>query len=135
MPGSVARSLTAAGVIAFPPDPIYTATKHAVVGFVRSLAPVLAASEIACHAVLPGVVDTNILARGFADQAAHPAAADFRQPVMLEQAECHDRAGEKRQAGGKRHALQCLLKTALPRAAAPGEGSNDASACLSASAS
>ena len=67
--GAIVATASAAGVIAFPPDPIYTATKHAVVGFVRSLAPLLAPSEIACHAVLPGVVDTNILARGFADEA------------------------------------------------------------------
>jgi NAD(P)-dependent dehydrogenase (short-subunit alcohol dehydrogenase family) len=67
--GAIVATASAAGVIAFPPDPIYTATKHAVVGFVRSMAPWLEAQGIACHAVLPGVVDTNILTRGFADEA------------------------------------------------------------------
>ncbi len=67
--GSIVATASAAGVIAFPPDPIYTATKHAVVGFVRSIAPILETKGISCHAILPGIVDTNILAGGFADQA------------------------------------------------------------------
>lgn len=67
--GAIVATASAAGVIAFPPDPIYTATKHAVVGFVRSMAPWLDAKGISCHAIMPGVVDTNILTRGFADQA------------------------------------------------------------------
>lgn len=67
--GAVVATASAAGVIAFPPDPIYTATKHAVVGFVRSMAPWLEAQGISCHAIMPGVVDTNILTRGFADEA------------------------------------------------------------------
>lgn len=67
--GAIIATASAAGVIAFPPDPIYTATKHAVVGFVRSQAPALVAAGISLHAVLPGVVDTNILAEDFAEQA------------------------------------------------------------------
>jgi len=67
--GSIVATASAAGVIAFPPDPIYTATKHAVVGFVRSMAPILEAQNISCHAIMPGIVDTGILAPGFADEA------------------------------------------------------------------
>ncbi len=67
--GSIVATASAAGVIAFPPDPIYTATKHAVVGFVRSMAPLLDAQGISCHAIMPGVVDTNILGSGFANDA------------------------------------------------------------------
>jgi len=67
--GALIATASAAGVIAFPPDPVYTATKHAVVGFIRSLAPWLEAQGIGCHAVLPGVVDTGLLAEGMADQA------------------------------------------------------------------
>ncbi len=67
--GSVVATASAAGAIAFPPDPIYTATKHAVVGFVRSMAPWLLAQGIGCHAIMPGVVDTGLLAEGMADQA------------------------------------------------------------------
>ncbi len=67
--GAIIATASAAGVIAFPPDPIYTATKHAVVGLVRSIAPVLAPRGITCNAILPGAVDTAILAEGFADKA------------------------------------------------------------------
>ena len=67
--GCFVATASAAGVIAFPPDPVYTATKHAVVGFVRALAPLLEPHEIMFHAVLPGVVNTNILASEFATEA------------------------------------------------------------------
>ncbi len=67
--GAIVATASAAGVIAFSPDPVYTMTKHAVVGFVRAMAPNLATKEISINAVLPGAVDTNILAEGFADKA------------------------------------------------------------------
>jgi NAD(P)-dependent dehydrogenase (short-subunit alcohol dehydrogenase family) len=67
--GAVIATASAAGAIAFPPDPIYTATKHAVVGFIRSMAPSLEAQGIGCHAIMPGIVDTGLLAEGMADQA------------------------------------------------------------------
>jgi NAD(P)-dependent dehydrogenase (short-subunit alcohol dehydrogenase family) len=44
-------------------------TKHAVVGFVRSLSPSLMEKGITFNAILPGVVETNLLADGFADKA------------------------------------------------------------------
>jgi NAD(P)-dependent dehydrogenase (short-subunit alcohol dehydrogenase family) len=53
-----------AGLVAAPPDPLYTLTKHAVVGFVRSVAPQLAAREIRINAVAPGFVDTPLLREG-----------------------------------------------------------------------
>lgn len=67
--GAIVATASAAGMIAFPPDPIYTLTKHAVVGLVRSLAPVLAPRRITLNAVCPGVVDTNILGPGMGDLA------------------------------------------------------------------
>ncbi|MCH2187477.1 SDR family oxidoreductase, partial [Myxococcota bacterium] len=67
--GALLATSSAAGVIAFPPDPIYTATKHAVVGFIRSIAPQLLAQNMGCHAILPGAVDTNILQRNVAEEA------------------------------------------------------------------
>ena len=67
--GAIVATASAAGVIAFSPDPIYTMTKHAVVGFVRAMAPSLSTKQISINAVLPGAVDTNILAAGFAEKA------------------------------------------------------------------
>ncbi|HEX7165891.1 MAG TPA: SDR family oxidoreductase [Acidimicrobiales bacterium] len=59
--GAVVATASLAGVIPFPPDPIYTATKHAVVGLVRSLVPQLGAKGITIHAVCPGIVDTPLV--------------------------------------------------------------------------
>jgi len=67
--GAIIATASAAGVIGFPPDPIYTLTKHAVVGFVRALSPWLLAKGIRFNAILPGIVDTNILSDGFAEKA------------------------------------------------------------------
>ena len=67
--GCLVATASVAGVVSFPADPIYTATKHAVIGFVRSQAPLLEATGVMFHAVLPAVVDTNILAADFAEEA------------------------------------------------------------------
>jgi NAD(P)-dependent dehydrogenase (short-subunit alcohol dehydrogenase family) len=50
-----------AGLTAMPSDPIYTLTKHAVVGFVRAVAPQLEARGIRINAVCPGIADTPML--------------------------------------------------------------------------
>lgn len=50
-----------AGLVPAPQDPLYTLTKHAVIGFVRSLAPQLLERGIRINAVAPGFVDTPLL--------------------------------------------------------------------------
>jgi NAD(P)-dependent dehydrogenase (short-subunit alcohol dehydrogenase family) len=59
---SIVVTASLAGLVAAPQDPLYTLTKHAVVGFVRSVAPQLAAREVRINAVAPGFVDTPLLA-------------------------------------------------------------------------
>jgi NAD(P)-dependent dehydrogenase (short-subunit alcohol dehydrogenase family) len=59
--GAIVATASLAGLIAFAPDPIYTATKHAVVGFVRSIAAQLEAKGIRVNAVCPGIVDTPLV--------------------------------------------------------------------------
>lgn len=59
--GSIVVTASLASLIAFPPDPIYTLTKHAVAGFVRSVAPHLSAQNVTINAVNPGVVDTPLV--------------------------------------------------------------------------
>jgi NAD(P)-dependent dehydrogenase (short-subunit alcohol dehydrogenase family) len=54
-----------AGLTAIPDDPIYGLTKHAVVGFVRSVAPQLAERGIRIQAVCPGWADTPLTTNGF----------------------------------------------------------------------
>ena len=59
--GSIVATASLAGLTAMPFDPCYTATKHAVVGFVRSAAPALAARGIRLNALCPGFTDTPIV--------------------------------------------------------------------------
>lgn len=59
--GAIVATSSLAGIIPFPLDPVYDLTKHAVVGFVRSIAPTLAGSNITANTVNPGMTDTNIL--------------------------------------------------------------------------
>ena len=49
--GALVLTSSLAGVTAVPADPIYAATKHAVVGLARALGPALAADHIAVNAL------------------------------------------------------------------------------------
>jgi NAD(P)-dependent dehydrogenase (short-subunit alcohol dehydrogenase family) len=60
--GSIVATASLAGLTAVPMDPIYSANKHAVVGLVRSLGPVLAADGIRINAICPGFAETAIIA-------------------------------------------------------------------------
>ncbi len=59
--GAIVATSSLAGLIPFPPDFVYDATKHAVVGLVRSVAPTLAPEGIRVNAVNPSMTDTRIL--------------------------------------------------------------------------
>jgi NAD(P)-dependent dehydrogenase (short-subunit alcohol dehydrogenase family) len=59
--GSIVATASLAGLVPAPQDPLYTLTKHAVVGFVRSVAPQLERRGIRISAVAPGFVDTPLL--------------------------------------------------------------------------
>lgn len=59
--GAIVATSSLAGIVAFPPDPVYDLTKHAVVGFIRSVAPSLLAKGITANTVNPGMTDTNIV--------------------------------------------------------------------------
>ncbi|HTZ06553.1 MAG TPA: SDR family oxidoreductase [Gaiellaceae bacterium] len=60
--GSIVATASLAGLVANAFDPIYTASKHAVVGFVRAAAPSLAARGIRINALCPAYTDTPIVA-------------------------------------------------------------------------
>jgi NAD(P)-dependent dehydrogenase (short-subunit alcohol dehydrogenase family) len=59
--GSIVATASLAGLTSMPFDPLYTATKHAVVGFVRAAAPALEARGIRLNALCPGFTDTPIV--------------------------------------------------------------------------
>ena len=54
---AVVATASVAGLLGFPPDPIYTATKHAVVGLVRAAA----VGRLLVNAVCPGIVETPLV--------------------------------------------------------------------------
>ncbi|HEY7420375.1 MAG TPA: SDR family NAD(P)-dependent oxidoreductase [Gaiellaceae bacterium] len=59
--GSIVATASLAGLTATPFDPAYTATKHAVVGWVRAAAPALVERGIRLNALCPGFVDTPLV--------------------------------------------------------------------------
>jgi NAD(P)-dependent dehydrogenase (short-subunit alcohol dehydrogenase family) len=72
--GAIVMTASLAGLVAYAPDPLYAATKHAVVGFARAVAPQLAARGITANVVCPGLTDTGFLTDA---QRAWVAEADF----------------------------------------------------------
>jgi NAD(P)-dependent dehydrogenase (short-subunit alcohol dehydrogenase family) len=60
--GAIVATASLAGLTGMPYDPMYTATKHAVIGFVRGAAPgLLANHDIRLNALCPGFTDTPIV--------------------------------------------------------------------------
>lgn len=72
--GSIVATASIAGISDYPPDPIYAASKHAVVGLVRALAPQLEARGITINCICPGITDTPLLGEGRAilEEAGFP---------------------------------------------------------------
>ena len=72
--GAIVATASLAGLAAVPQDPVYAATKHAVVGLTRALGPALAARGIRFNAVCPGFTETKIIAgvRDFLDASGIP---------------------------------------------------------------
>jgi NAD(P)-dependent dehydrogenase (short-subunit alcohol dehydrogenase family) len=70
-PGSsIVATASLAGLVPMEQDPIYTLTKHAVVGFVRAVAPQLAARGLRINALYPGYADTPIVSDELRSTAA-----------------------------------------------------------------
>lgn len=59
--GDIVATASLAGLVAFPVDPVYSLTKHAVVGFVRSVADDLAKRGIRANCVCPGITATPLV--------------------------------------------------------------------------
>lgn len=85
--GAIVATSSLAGIVPFALDPWYALTKHAVVGFVRSIAPLLEADGIRVACVNPGIVDTPLLgeeAKGMLREAGFPLleATDVADAVL-----------------------------------------------------
>jgi NAD(P)-dependent dehydrogenase (short-subunit alcohol dehydrogenase family) len=70
--GSIVATASLAGLTAMPFDPAYTATKHAVVGWVRAAAPGLAERGIRINALCPGFTETPIVRDELRDNPIAP---------------------------------------------------------------
>ena len=57
--GSIVATASLAGLTGMPTDPVYSLCKHAVVGLVRSVAPLL--DPVRLNAVCPGLADTAMI--------------------------------------------------------------------------
>lgn len=62
--GAIVVTSSIAGVAPAHFDPIYSATKHGLIGLVRSAAMTLIDDNITCNVICPGIVDTPLIARG-----------------------------------------------------------------------
>ena len=74
-----------AGLTGVEGDPIYALTKHALVGFVRSVAPQLAERGIRINAVCPGFADTQMVA-GELRESLEAAGFPLLQPEEVAEA-------------------------------------------------
>ncbi len=83
--GAITVTASIAGMIALPIDPMYSATKHAVIGLVRSVAESLAQSPVRVNAICPGGVDTAIVPAALraADMAMMSTSDIAREVVDL----------------------------------------------------
>jgi NAD(P)-dependent dehydrogenase (short-subunit alcohol dehydrogenase family) len=68
MGSTIVVTASLAGLVGIPDDPIYGLTKHAVVGFVRSVAPQLEKRGIRIQAVCPGWADTALTPPAFREE-------------------------------------------------------------------
>ncbi|KAI9845806.1 MAG: hypothetical protein M1837_004486 [Sclerophora amabilis] len=59
--GCLIMTASSASIYPVPTIPLYSASKHGVLGFMRSLAPVLRKENVRVDAILPGAVATNIM--------------------------------------------------------------------------
>jgi NAD(P)-dependent dehydrogenase (short-subunit alcohol dehydrogenase family) len=95
--GSIVVTASLAGLTAMENDPLYALTKHALVGFVRSVAPQLAERGIRLNMVNPGIVDTPLLGdegRDALDAAGFPLLQPDEVAAAVLRAAADDEVGQ-----------------------------------------
>ena len=98
-PGSaIVATASLAGLVPMALDPVYTLTKHAVVGFVRAVAPQLAERGIRINAVCPGFADTPIVGEELRASVAAQGLSLLPAERVAEAALLAARSGETGQA-------------------------------------
>ena len=127
--GRIVATASLAGLMGIWVDPVYAATKHAVVGFVRSVAPTLAERGLSINAICPGMVDTPMLS---AETRAGLAAASF---PLLSPADVAEAAWVALSSGETGHAWAVQpgrppIDFRFPRVPGPEPGTTSGSARL-----
>jgi NAD(P)-dependent dehydrogenase (short-subunit alcohol dehydrogenase family) len=98
-PGSaIVATASLAGLMAFPLDPIYTLTKHAVVGFARAVAPQLSEQGITINVICPGFADTPIVDEALREWIAEHSIQLIEPETVAAAALTAARSGETGQA-------------------------------------
>lgn len=98
-PGSaIVATASLAGLMPMPFDPIYTLTKHAVVGFVRAVAPQLAGRGITINTLCPSFADTPIVTEDLRAWVADQGWSLIRSETIAEAALAAARTGDTGQA-------------------------------------
>jgi NAD(P)-dependent dehydrogenase (short-subunit alcohol dehydrogenase family) len=94
--GAVVVTASLAGLTPMASDPVYSATKHFLVGLVRSAAPGLAARGVRLNAVCPGIVDTPLLGetRGRFEEAGFPLIPPEQVAEAVAMALASDESGQ-----------------------------------------
>ena len=77
---AIVATASLAGILPWHPDPVYSLGKHAVIGFMRAIAPNLFPEGIAVHTVCPGITETGVLGN------RRPLVESAGVPVMEPQA-------------------------------------------------
>jgi NAD(P)-dependent dehydrogenase (short-subunit alcohol dehydrogenase family) len=67
--GSIVNTASAVGVVALPSVPLYTASKHAVVGLTKAAALQYAKAGIRINVVAPAAIETDMFEAAWADEA------------------------------------------------------------------
>jgi NAD(P)-dependent dehydrogenase (short-subunit alcohol dehydrogenase family) len=83
--GAIVATSSLAGLMPLPQDPVYGATKHAVIGLVRSLAAPFATRSITINAVCPGGIDTPLLDTAHARDELREANRPLMDPDEVAQ--------------------------------------------------
>jgi NAD(P)-dependent dehydrogenase (short-subunit alcohol dehydrogenase family) len=86
--GRIVVTASLAGLVGMESDPVYALTKHAIVGFVRSVAPQLDGRGITISMVNPGIADTPMLA-GPTREAIEAAGFPLLRPEDVADAIVH----------------------------------------------
>ena len=110
--GAIVATSSLAGIGPLPQDPVYAATKHAVIGLVRSLAGPLTGHHITINAICPGGIDTPLLDSTGSRETMLEAGRPLMDPDVCAQVVSdlmvghRDRPGLRRPLRTRRRALR-----------------------------